>query len=109
MSITKKYITADELVLNAFKLGVDGRKYIAEFDIDRKKIIGKSWFMDVFSRLGINENHDLMVHSGLLNLRIIIENHADDVNNAILESVGPKGTVIMPSHSGHLTDPHDWT
>ncbi len=87
----------------------DNNKYIAEFDIDRREIVDKSWFMNVFSRLGVNESHDLLVHSGLLNLRVRIENDAHDVNNAILESIGTKGTVIMPSHSGHLTDPHDWT
>ena len=65
--------------------------------------------MDVFSRLSINEKDDLVVHSGLGNLKVRFENGAKDAKNAILETVAPKGTVIMPSHSGQLTDPYDWT
>ncbi len=108
MSKTNKLITADELLLD-FKVGVSKNKFIAEFDIDRKKTKDKYWLMNVFSRLGINENHDLVVHSGLGNLKVRFENGAKDVKNAILETVAPNGTVIMPSHSGQLTDPHDWT
>ena len=81
---------------------------INEHHISRNNFINKSFFIDIFKELGVKKDLDLIVHSALWTLGSRIEN-PNDIIDAILESIGTKGTLIMPSHSGHLTDPHDWT
>ncbi len=62
-----------------------------------------------FQELGVKKGMDLMVHSNLRGLKYIV-NGAHDVIEALLDVVVPnEGTILMPAHSGHLTDPTDWT
>ena len=80
---------------------------VAEYDVKRKTV-NQDWFVDIFSTLGVKEGMDLIVHSGLGSLRVKIEKGPDDVIDALLKVIGVNGTVMMPSHTGHLTDPADW-
>ncbi|MEM9202325.1 MAG: AAC(3) family N-acetyltransferase [Actinomycetota bacterium] len=58
--------------------------------------------------LGVEQGMTLMVHSSLSRLGFVAGG-AHAVVLALLESVGPNGTVMMPTHSAHLSEPSSWT
>ncbi len=57
--------------------------------------------------LGIEPGDRMVVHSSLSSLGWVCGG-AQTVLQALLQSVGPAGTVVMPSHSGDWSDPTDW-
>lgn len=57
--------------------------------------------------LGLEAGMTVMVHSSLSKLGFVAGG-AQSVVAALLEVVGPSGTLMMPTHSGALTDPADW-
>lgn len=58
-------------------------------------------------RLGLAEGAVVMVHSSLSALGFVAGG-AHAVVTALLDVVAVAGTVMMPSHSMHLTDPAGW-
>ena len=50
---------------------------------------------------------DVMVHSSLRSLGFVV-NGALDVIDSLLAIIGEEGTLLMPSHTGQLTDPAGW-
>ena len=59
------------------------------------------------SALGVAPGMVLLIHSSLSALGWICGG-AVAVIQALLETVGPEGTLAMPSYSGGLTDPKNW-
>ncbi|NNN01811.1 MAG: AAC(3) family N-acetyltransferase, partial [Acidimicrobiaceae bacterium] len=57
--------------------------------------------------LGLGPGENVIVHSSLSALGYVIGG-AHAVVLALLEVVGPEGTLVVPTHSGELSDPRDW-
>jgi aminoglycoside 3-N-acetyltransferase len=57
--------------------------------------------------LGVESGDVLVVHSSLRSLGFVVGG-AQAVIDALLEVMGPTGTLTMPSHSGDWTDPARW-
>ena len=71
-------------------------------------LTSKEDLVNLFKDLGINISDDVMVHCSLKSLGNVI-NGPLDVIDALLEVVDiNKGTILMPAHSGQITDPRDW-
>ncbi len=70
-------------------------------------ITTKDSLIKVFNRLGMTKGMDVMLHSSMKSLGYVV-NGPLDVIDALLESVGDAGTVLMPAHTGQLTDPIGW-
>jgi aminoglycoside 3-N-acetyltransferase len=62
----------------------------------------------VFKEIGIKSGMSVMVHASLKNMGYLV-NGPYDVIDTLIRSVGPKGTLLVPTHTGQLTDPSDWT
>jgi aminoglycoside 3-N-acetyltransferase len=58
--------------------------------------------------LGLRRGSIVMVHSSLSRLGFVIGG-AQTVVAALLDVVGDEGTLVMPSHSGQLSDPATWS
>lgn len=70
-------------------------------------ITTKDDLIGVFSNLGLRRGTEVIVHSSMRSLGYVV-NGALDVIDALLKLIGEEGTLLMPSHTGQLTDPAEW-
>ncbi len=63
--------------------------------------------VDELRALGLDDGMTVMVHSSLSRLGFVLGG-AQTVVAALHETVGPGGTIMMPTHSGALSDPSKW-
>lgn len=70
-------------------------------------ITTKNDLIEVFGNLGLMNGMELMVHSSMKSLGFVV-NGALDVIDSLLKVIGEEGTLLMPSHTGQLTDPAEW-
>ena len=73
-----------------------------------KRILTKGDCLELFQRVGIIPGMSVMVHSSLKGFGYLV-NGPYDLIDAMMESVHPRGTILVPTHTGQLTDPADWT
>ena len=88
------------------KKEVDLEKFVDYFEahaelgyvelIDPKEMITRSRLVADLRRLGVEPGMDLMVHSSLSAIGYV-EGGADTVVDALLEAIGRRGTLMMPS------------
>jgi aminoglycoside 3-N-acetyltransferase len=61
-----------------------------------------------FCALGLEHSQVVLVHASLCSLGYVIGG-AQAVIEALLEVVGSRGTIVMPAHSGDLSEPSHWS
>ena len=71
-----------------------------------EKPIIKENLIEAYTKLGIMPNDTLLVHTSLSKLGFVIGG-AQAVVESLIETLN-QGTLIMPAHSGDLSDPKDW-
>jgi len=57
--------------------------------------------------LGLGSGQTVLVHSSLSAFGYVVGG-ARSVVTALLETLGPDGTLVVPTHSGDLSDPSQW-
>ena len=72
-----------------------------------RKPLTKSFLKEEFNRLGLKKGDNIMVHSSLSKLGFVCGGEVAVVE-ALIETVGEEGTIVMPTHSGDYVDPVFW-
>jgi len=70
-------------------------------------ITTKDDLIEVFGKLGLKQGMAVMAHSSMKALGFVV-NGSLDVIDALLKLLEEEGTLLMPSHTGQLTDPSGW-
>ncbi|QNP73377.1 AAC(3) family N-acetyltransferase [Streptomyces roseirectus] len=70
-------------------------------------LVTRASLADDLRALGVKEGETLLVHSSLSSLGWV-NGGAPAVVQALLDALGPAGTLTVPTQSGDLTDPAHW-
>lgn len=89
-------------------------EYVTGLSVSRSKtpelsnsLTTKSMIVESLQRLDVKKGSVVCVHSALSRLGFVVGGSCA-VIEALIEAVGERGTVVMPSFSGHLSDPAGW-
>ena len=82
----------------------DSRRVLVE---NTEKPITKTSLVEDFRKIGIANGDIVVVHSSLSKIGWIV-GEAPAVIDALLESVGTAGTIVMPAHSTGNGEPSNW-
>lgn len=63
---------------------------------------------DTFAACGLDTGHTVLVHSSMKRIGGWIAGGAETVIHALLEVLGPSGTLMMPTHTTDNSDPSRW-
>lgn len=63
---------------------------------------------DELRLLGVARGDTVLVHSSLRSMGFVVGG-AQAVVGALLDAVGPRGTVVVPTHSGAWSEPSHWS
>ncbi|HZG77162.1 MAG TPA: AAC(3) family N-acetyltransferase [Paenibacillus sp.] len=69
--------------------------------------VTRSYLLEQFKALGVEEGMTLIVHSALSTIGWVVGG-AQAVVEALQLALGRSGTLVMPTHSGSLSDPSHW-
>lgn len=72
-----------------------------------KKIVVKQDIVEALNSIGIVKGDLIEVHSSLKSFGYVVGG-AEVVVQALMETVGEDGTIIMPFHNSNNTEPIDW-
>lgn len=72
------------------------------------ELITVSSMKEDLHKLGVREGMTLIVHSSFKSLGSWVAGGPPAVILALEQALGPDGTLVMPTHSGHLSDPGGW-
>lgn len=73
----------------------------------QRKPVSRSRLVDEFTALGLKPGMTVIVHSALSKIGWV-PGGAQGVIAALLDVLGESGTLVMPAHSGNLSDPANW-
>ena len=71
------------------------------------RLMAREVLAETFRRAGVRPGMAVMVHASLSGLGYL-PNGPYDVIHALLDVIGREGTLLVPTHTGQLTDPADW-
>lgn len=70
--------------------------------------VTRSWLAAKLTAIGVAQGMTLIVHSSLKSMNRWIVGGASAVVLGLEDAIGEEGTLVMPTHSGDLSDPERW-
>ena len=107
------YIGIPAIVSEDGSVTIDWEKYLEEYSTQEQKVepekslkkpLTKKDLSEAFKELGLKENDIVMVHASLSSLGYVCGG-AQAVIEAIIETVGDSGSIMMPTQSWKNLDP----
>lgn len=72
------------------------------------RVVTKSNLIKIFKKLGIKEGDDILLHTSMRNFGYFV-NGPYDILNSIYDIINlKKGTLLIPTHTGQMSNPKYW-